>query len=81
MYKWGWRFDRQPFELRLDLQAERPTFDVRTRGVLTADADRLVLDLDCQVQVHSGRLSTLILKWPAPGIDRWACSRHRREWS
>lgn len=67
----AWRFDRQPFELHLVLQEQRPAFDVRTRALATTADDRLLLELDYAVQVHAGLVQELLLRWPAPGVEAW----------
>ena len=71
-YRWAWRFDRQPFRLDLAVRNERAWYDVRTRAAITVFEDRTLLDLDYQVQVHSGALREIVLKWPAPSRADWS---------
>ncbi|MFV0445983.1 MAG: hypothetical protein ACK5Q5_20595 [Planctomycetaceae bacterium] len=69
--KWAWRFDRQPLELAIELQEERPAFDIQTRAVATTRADQLDLELEYAIQVHAGRPQEFMLRWPAPGGEGW----------
>lgn len=67
----AYKFERQPFELTLDLQRQRPVFTPRLRAILTTMEDRLLLDLDFAVRVDAGAVDDLVLRWPGGTAEGW----------